>query len=56
MYRRLVQEWRSCGLRVIITAASAKAAKLIDGHTVHSAFDLREEGGVVTAPLRSRSQ
>lgn len=34
----LVHTWRSQGLRIIITAASAKVARLIGGHTVHSMF------------------
>jgi len=40
----LVQTWRHAGRRVIITAASAKAARLINGYTVHSAFWLLLNG------------
>ena len=40
----LVQEWRSQGLRVIVTASSGKAARLIGGWTVHKAFKLRTDG------------
>ena len=54
--RLLVQKWRSQRLRVVITAASAKAARLIDGYTVHSAFDLREEGGCISSGLMRGQQ
>ena len=47
----LVQTWRSRGKRVIVTAASAKAARLIGGHTVHAAFKLRSSGGFLRAQL-----
>lgn len=40
----LVQLWRSDRKRVIVTAASAKAARLIGGFTVHSAFWLQMHG------------
>ena len=39
--RLLVQEWRSQGKRVLVCAASAKAARLIGGHTVHHANKLK---------------
>ena len=40
LVRLLVQQWRSDGYSVIVMASSAKAARLIDGHTVHSACGL----------------
>ena len=45
LIRLLVQHWRASGKRVLVCAASAKAARLIGGHTVHSAFNLRLNGG-----------
>ena len=36
--------WRSLGLRVLLTASSGKAARLIGGHTVHTAFKLHSTG------------
>jgi len=39
-----VQKWRSQGLRVIVTASSGKAARLINGWTVHKAFKLSSDG------------
>ena len=37
LIKLLIAYWRSEGLRVIVLASSAKAARLIGGHTVHSA-------------------
>lgn len=51
LIRLLVQHWRSDGKRVLVCAASAKAAKLIGGHTVHSAFNLRLNGGFFETQL-----
>ena len=42
--RLLIMYWRSQGLRVIVLASSAKAARLIGGHTVHSACLLNTHG------------
>lgn len=42
--RMLVQRWRSQGHRVIVLGSSAKAARLIGGHTVHSACKLHQLG------------
>ena len=42
--RLLIMYWRSQGLRVIVLASSAKAARLIGGHTVHSACLLSTHG------------
>ena len=39
-----MQKWRSEGLRVIVTASSGKAARLINGWTVHKAFKLSSDG------------
>ena len=44
LIKLLVQTWRSNGMRIIVTAASAKAARLIGGHTAHSVFWLGKEG------------
>ena len=44
LIRLLVQHWRADGKRVLVCSSSAKSAKLIDGHTVHSAFKLRDGG------------
>ena len=44
LVRLLVQKWRSMGLNVIVMASSAKAARLIGGHTVHSACALDAYG------------
>ena len=49
--RLLVSHWRSEGLNVLVCAASAKAARLIGGHTVHSAFKLRLKGGFYETQL-----
>ena len=51
LIRLLVQHWRSQGKRVLVCAASAKAARLIGGHTVHSAFQLRLNGGFLETQL-----
>ena len=51
LIRLLVQHWRADGKRVLVCAASAKAAKLIGGHTVHSAFNLRLSGGFYESQL-----
>jgi predicted ATP-dependent serine protease len=51
LIRLLVQHWRSKGKRVLVCAASAKAARLIGGHTVHSAFKLRLNGGFYETQL-----
>ena len=42
--RLLVRHWRSAGFNVIVCAASAKAATLVNGQTVHSAFKLNKDG------------
>ena len=42
---------RSTGKRVLVCAASAKTARLIGGHTVHSAFRLRLSGGFFESQL-----
>ena len=36
LIRLLVQHWRSEGKRVLVCASTAKAARLIGGHTVHT--------------------
>ena len=51
LIRLLVQHWRASGKRVLICASSAKAARLIGGHTVHSAFNLRQYGGFYETQL-----
>lgn len=50
----LVQEWRSRGLRVIVTASSGKAARLIGGWTVHKAFKLSSDGLFQRAALEGQ--
>ena len=47
----LVQWWRSQGYRVIVLGSSAKAARLVGGHTVHSACLLDSSGGFDVARL-----
>ena len=54
LIRLLAQYWRSKGLRVIITASSGKAAKLIGGHTVHNAFMLQMSGNATVARLAAK--
>jgi hypothetical protein len=49
LIRLLVQWWRSQGKRVLVCASTAKAARLIGGHTVHHAFKLGNKGGFVTS-------
>jgi putative protein kinase ArgK-like GTPase of G3E family len=44
LIRLLTAYWRSQGLRVLLTASSGKAARLIGGLTVHSAFKLHQSG------------
>ena len=44
LIRLLTAYWRSQGLRVLLTASSGKAARLIGGHTVHTAFKLHPSG------------
>ena len=44
LVRLLVALWRSQGLRVIVLGSSAKAARLVGGHTVHSACLLDSSG------------
>ena len=51
LIRLLTQWWRSQGLRVLLTASSGKAARLIDGHTVHAAFKLHSTGFFVRQGL-----
>ena len=51
LIRLLVQHWRASGKRVLVCASSAKAARLIGGHTVHSAFNLRLNGGFYETQL-----
>ena len=51
LIRLLVQHWRSEGLSVIVTASSGKAARLIGGHTAHSAFKLNVGGLVVRSSV-----
>ena len=51
LIRLLVQHWRASGKRVLVCASSAKAARLIGGHTVHSAFNLRLNGGFYETKL-----
>ena len=51
LIRLLVQHWRASGKRVLICASSAKAARLIGGHTVHSAFNLHQYGGFYETQL-----
>ena len=56
LIRLLDQHWRAQGYRVIICAASGKAANLINGFTVHSAFGLRDDGGCTTSRLLNAAQ
>ena len=51
--RLLVHYWRSQGRRVLVCASTAKAARLLGGHTVHRAFKLRANGacGFLAAEL-----
>jgi hypothetical protein len=42
----LIAQWRSDGLVVLVTAASAKAARLIGGVTVHKMFRLHQRSGL----------
>ena len=52
LIRLLVQYWRSQGKRVLVCASTAKAARLIRGHTVHHAFKLStRNGGFITSRL-----
>ena len=51
LIRLLTQYWRSQGLRVLLTASSGKAARLIGGFTVHSAFKLHENGMFLRSAL-----
>jgi hypothetical protein len=51
LIRLLVQWWRSQGKRVLVCASTAKAARLIGGHTVHHAFKLGNKGGFVSSRL-----
>ena len=53
LVRLLVQYWRSQGMRVLVCASTAKAARLIGGHTVHHAFKLNTRGGFVTSRLEA---
>jgi ATP-dependent exoDNAse (exonuclease V) alpha subunit len=57
LVRLLVQQWRSEGRNVLLCASSAKAARLLGGYTVHSAFKLRTtDGGFVEANLNHEQQ
>lgn len=51
LIRLLVQWWRSQGKRVLVCASTAKAARLIGGHTVHSAFKLTRTGSFTTSRI-----
>ena len=44
LIRLLVNQWRSNGFNVVVTASTGKAAVLIDGLTCHSAFKLSKSG------------
>ena len=55
LIRLLTQWWRSQGLRVIVLASSGKAARLISGHTVHSACKLHPAGRFLTTKLEVHS-
>ena len=54
LIRLLVQYWRSQGKRVLVCASTAKAARLIRGHTVHHAFKLSTRNGGFITSLGSR--
>lgn len=57
LVKLLVQYWRSCGKKVLLCASTAKAARLINGHTAHHAFRLRSsDGGFVEANLSHDQQ
>jgi len=53
LIRLLTQWWRSQGLRVMVLASSGKAARLINGHTVHSACKLHPTGRFLTTKLEA---
>ena len=55
LIRLLVQAWRARGLRVRITASTGKAARLIGGLTVHSAFRLHQDGFFLNSTLERGS-
>ena len=46
LIRLLTAYWRSEGLNVLLTGSSGKAARLIGGVTVHSAFALEDASGL----------
>jgi len=52
--RLLVRHWRSAGFNVIVCAASAKAATLVNGQTVHSAFKLNKDGKFLISSLEGK--
>jgi hypothetical protein len=57
LVKLLVQQWRSCGKKVLLCASTAKAARLINGHTAHHAFRLRSsDGGFIESNLSHDQQ
>ena len=54
LIRLITQSLRSRGFRVLLCASSGKAARLIGGHTVHSAFKLHQNGLFMNAQLEGQ--